>query len=58
VAGCEHDLHSDQHHEHHEHAVPAPVAALGWPMAHALRIARGGDDSSTIALLFGNGGHD
>jgi hypothetical protein len=55
VMGCEHERHSDQHPEHHEQAEPAPVAALGWLMAHAPRITPGGDDSSTIALLFGNG---
>jgi hypothetical protein len=58
VVGCEHERHSDQHHEHHEQADPAPVAALGWLMAHAPRITPGGDGSSTIALLFATVGHD
>src|SRR4029453_14430457 len=41
VVGCEHERHRDQHAEHHEQAEPAPVAALGWLMAHARRITPG-----------------
>jgi hypothetical protein len=41
VVGCEHDWHSDEHHEPHEQAQPAQVAALGWLRAHAPRVAPG-----------------